>query len=200
VGAILFVSAVNYLGVRPGALLQNLFPHPRWGRWPLIVAGLAAAGVAEPWSHRWRWRPRSPPVSAPPGPDSVHLRRVAADQPSPRRSSSDGPCPHRVPARAAWCRLSAREPAYLRVLARRGSQTPHPPPTRPCRARAGRRKLIAAGIAASPSAFSTWCPGNAARPPGDGGRRALLPARPAPRCRTPAAAIGLRAPGAIVLT
>jgi APA family basic amino acid/polyamine antiporter len=49
VAAILFVSGVNYLGVRPGALLQNLFTILKLGALAaLVVAGLAAAGVAEP--------------------------------------------------------------------------------------------------------------------------------------------------------
>ncbi|HEU5039368.1 MAG TPA: amino acid permease [Gemmatimonadales bacterium] len=49
VGAIVFVSLVNYFGVRPGALLQNLFTLLKLGALAaLVAAGLGAAGVARP--------------------------------------------------------------------------------------------------------------------------------------------------------
>ena len=51
VGAILFVSAVNCFGVRPGAILQNLFTILKLGALAaLVTAGLAATGVAHPWA------------------------------------------------------------------------------------------------------------------------------------------------------
>jgi basic amino acid/polyamine antiporter, APA family len=49
IAAIVFVSAVNYLGVRPGALLQNCFTLLKLAALAmLIVAGLTAAGVSAP--------------------------------------------------------------------------------------------------------------------------------------------------------
>ena len=49
IGAIAFVSAVNYLGVRPGALLQNAFTILKLAALAvLVVAGLTAAGIAPP--------------------------------------------------------------------------------------------------------------------------------------------------------
>lgn len=66
VGAILFLSAVNYVGVKPGAVTQNIFTVLKLGALALlIVAGLSAA-------------PSWPPAASPPLHDGSVLLAVGA--------------------------------------------------------------------------------------------------------------------------
>jgi len=209
VGAILLVSAVNYLGVRPGALLQNLFTILKLGALAaLVVAGLAAAGVAAPWA---------PPAAAPSlavglGSALVPILFTYGGWQQTNFIAEEIVEPERTLPRALLLGVSVvilvyllANLAYLRMLGPAGLAASTAPAADTLRAALGPAggRLIAAGIAASTFGFLNLVvlvtPRVLQAMAADGlffPRLAVLH----PVHRTPAAAIGLQAAWAIVLT
>jgi APA family basic amino acid/polyamine antiporter len=210
VGAILFVSAVNYLGVRPGALLQNLFTILKLGALAaLVVAGLAAAGVAEPWSSPVAV---APSIAAGLGSALVPILFTYGGWQQTNFIAEEIVEPERTLPRALLLGVAVvvlvyllANLAYLRVLGPAGLAASTAPAADTLHAALGQAggKLIAAGIAASTFGFLNLVvlvtPRVLQAMAADGlffPRLALLH----PVHRTPAAAIGLQAAWAIVLT
>ena len=144
IAAIVLVSGVNYLGVRPGAVVQNVFTLLKLAALAaLVVVGLAAglppvgAGAAG----------RAERLRRGAGAGPVHLRRLAADQ---FHRGGDGGSRARTAARAAARRrrggrgLSARQPRLPERARCRGPRRQH-------RAGGGRDAAHARARRAAPS-------------------------------------------------
>jgi APA family basic amino acid/polyamine antiporter len=209
VGAILFVSAVNYFGVRPGALLQNVFTVLKLAALAgLIAAGLAAAGVAEPWAAP----ADAPSLAAGLGAALVPILFTYGGWQQTNFIAEEIVDPERTLPRALLLGVAAvvavyllANLAYLRVLGPAGLAASTAPAADTLRAILGPAggRLIAAGIAASTFGFLNLVvlvtPRVLQAMAADGlffPRLAVLH----PVHRTPAAAIALQAGWAIVLT
>jgi basic amino acid/polyamine antiporter, APA family len=207
VAAILFVSGVNYLGVRPGALLQNLFTILKLGALAALVAvGLAAAGVAQP-----------PPAAQLPLPAGLGAALVPilftyGGWQQTNFIAEEIIDPERTLPRALLLGVAVvvtvyllANLAYLRVLGAAGLAASTAPAADTLRAVLGPAggTLIAAGIAASTFGFLNLVvlvtPRVLQAMAADGHFFPRL-AELHPVRRTPAAAIGVQAAWAIVLT
>jgi APA family basic amino acid/polyamine antiporter len=209
VGAILFVSAVNYFGIRPGALLQNVFTVLKLAALAgLIAAGLAAAGVAEPWAAP----ADAPSLATGLGAALVPILFTYGGWQQTNFIAEEIVDPERTLPRALLLGVAAvvavyllANLAYLRVLGPAGLAASTAPAADTLRAILGPAggRLIAAGIAASTFGFLNLVvlvtPRVLQAMAADGlffPRLAVLH----PVHRTPAAAIALQAGWAIVLT
>jgi len=207
IGAILFVSGVNYLGVRPGALLQNGFTLLKLAALAaLVVIGLGAAA------------PSAPPTAMPAagagafGAALVPILFTYGGWQQTNFIAEEIIAPERNLPRALLLGVATvvlvyllANLAYLRVLGAAGLAASTAPAADTLRAVLGPSggALIAAGIAASTFGFLNLVvlvtPRVLQAMAADGlffPRLAVLH----PVHRTPAAAIGLQAVWAIVLT
>ena len=207
VAAILFVSGVNYLGVRPGALLQNLFTILKLGALAaLVVAGLAAADVAQPPAAA------GPPLPAGLGAALVPILFTYGGWQQTNFIAEEIIDPERTLPRALLLGVAVvvavyllANLAYLRVLGAAGLAASTAPAADTLRVVLGPAggTLIAAGIAASTFGFLNLVvlvtPRVLQAMAADGHFFPRL-AELHPVRRTPAAAIGVQAVWAIVLT
>ena len=207
IGAIVFVSAVNYLGVRPGALLQNAFTLLKLAALAgLVAVGLAAAGPPAPETTA----PTTGPAAF--GAALVPILFTYGGWQQTNFIAEEIVAPERNLPRALLLGVAVvvlvyllANLAYLRVLGAAGLAASTAPAADTLRAVLGAPggTLIAAGIAASTFGFLNLVvlvtPRVLQAMAADGlffpGLAVLHPVH-----RTPAAAIALQAAWAIVLT